>query len=78
MSQQSTGKKQKKRKNKKGGKSDFFGGPAVKTVLLMQGAQVQSLVRELRSHIAHAVAKKKKEKLEGTQERQVQRNTIGK
>ena len=41
----------------------------VKTVLLMQGAQVQSLVRELRSHIAHAVAKKKKEKLEGTQER---------
>ena len=83
MSQQSTGKKQKKGKNKKGRKSDFFGGPVVKTVLLMQGVQVQSLVGELRSHIAHAVAKKKKkkqrkEKLEGTQECQVQRNTIGK
>ena len=84
MSQQSTGKKQKKGKNKKGRKSDFFGGPAVKTVLPMQAAQVQSLVGELRSHITHAVAKKKKkqqqrkEKLEGTQERQVQRNTIGK
>ena len=62
MSQQSTGKKQKKGKNKKGRKSDFFGGPVVKTVLLMQGVQVQSLVGELRSHIAHAVAKKKKNK----------------
>ena len=62
MSQQSTGKKQKKGKNKKGRKSDFFGGPVVKTVLPMQGAQVQSLVGELRSHITHAVATKKKKK----------------
>ena len=71
MSQQSTGKKQKKGKNKKGRKSDFFGGPVVKTVLLMQGVQVQSLVGELRSHIAHAVAKKKKK----TKKRKIGRNT---
>ena len=62
MSQQSTRKKQKKGKNKKGRKSDFLGGPAVQTVLPMQGVQVQSLVGELRSHIAHAVTKKKKKK----------------
>ena len=62
MSQQSTGKKQKKGKNKESRKSDFLGGPAVKSALPMQGVQVQSLVGELRSHIAHAVAKKKKRK----------------
>ena len=32
----------------------------VKTALPMQGALVQSLVRELRSHMPHGMAKKKK------------------
>ena len=39
---------------------NFPGGPVVKTVLPMQGAWVQSLVRELRSHMLHSTAKKKK------------------
>ena len=73
MSQQSTGKKQKKGKNKKGRKSDFFGGPVVKTVLPMQAAQVQSLVGELRPHITHAVAKKKKKT--ATNKGKIGRNT---
>ena len=30
--------------------------------LPLQGARVQSLVRELRSHMAHSMAKKKKKK----------------
>ena len=30
---------------------DILGGPVVKTVLPLQGAQVQSLVRELKSHM---------------------------
>ena len=30
---------------------DILGGPLVKTVLPLQGAQVQSLVRELKSHM---------------------------
>ena len=38
---------------------DFPGNAVVKTVLLMQGAQVWSLVRELRSHMPPSVAKKK-------------------
>ena len=36
------------------------GGPVVKTVLPMQGTQVPSLVRELRSHMLPDTAKKKK------------------
>jgi len=35
-------------------------GPVVKTLLPLQGARVQSLVRELRSHMPSSVAKKKK------------------
>ena len=39
-------------------------GPAVKKPLLpMQGVQVQSLLRELRSHVPWDVAKKKQMKL---------------
>ena len=38
---------------------DFPGGTVVKTVLLLQGARVRSLVRELRSHILPGVAKNK-------------------
>ena len=45
---------------------DFPGGPVVETVLPMQGAEVQSLVRELTSHMpwyaAKKVLKKKKKK----------------
>ena len=43
------------------GPGDFSDGPVVKT-LPLQGAWVQSLVGELRSHMQHAVAKKKKTK----------------
>ena len=47
---------------------DFPGGPVVETVLPMQGAEVQSLVRELTSHMpwyaAKKVFKKKKKKKE--------------
>ena len=39
---------------------DFPDGPVVKT-LALQGAWVQSLVRELRSHKPHGMATKKKE-----------------
>ena len=39
---------------------DFPGGPVVETLLLLQGARVLSLVRELRSH---KIKKKKKEML---------------
>ena len=41
---------------------DFPGGPVVKTVLPLRGAQVPSLVGEPRSHIpVGAAAKKKKD-----------------
>ena len=39
---------------------DFPGGPAAKTALPMQRAQVRSLVQELRSHMLLSAAKKKK------------------
>ena len=39
---------------------DFPDGPVVKTLLPLQGAWVQSLDRELRSHKPHGMAKKKK------------------
>ena len=39
---------------------DFPGGPAVKAGLPVQGARIQSLVRELRSYVPHGMAKKKK------------------
>ena len=39
---------------------DFPGGLVVKTVHPMQGTWVQSLVRELRSHALHGMAKKKR------------------
>ena len=42
---------------------DFPGGPAVKTVLPLQGTWVQSLVGELRSHMPRSTAKKKKKNL---------------
>ena len=41
---------------------DFPDGPVVKTLLPLQGARVQSLDRELRSHKPHGMAKKKKGK----------------
>ena len=43
---------------------DFCGGLVVKTVLPLQGARIPSLVPvgELRSHMPHGVAKKKKER----------------
>ena len=41
---------------------DFLGGPVVKTLLPMKGVRVQSLVREIRSHMPHGKAEKKKEK----------------
>ena len=37
-------------------------GPVVKTLLPLQGARVQSLVRDLRSHMPSSVAKKKKKR----------------
>ena len=37
---------------------DFPSGPVVKTVLPLQGAQVRSLVGELRSHMLRGAAKK--------------------
>ena len=40
----------------------FPGGPVVKTAFPMQGVQVWSLVRKLRSHMPHSMAKKKKNK----------------
>ena len=43
---------------------EFPGGPVVKKPLLpMQGVQVQSLVRELRSHVPWGVAKKQKKQM---------------
>jgi len=40
---------------------DFPGGPVAKNLHFhCRGAQVQSLVRELRSHIPHVLPKKKK------------------
>ena len=36
---------------------DFPGGPVVKTALPLQGAQVRSLVRELKSHLPRGAAK---------------------
>ena len=41
---------------------DFPGGPVVNTVLPLQRALVQSLIRELRSHMPDVAAKKRKEK----------------
>ena len=41
---------------------DFPGGPVVKTLHSLEGAWVQSPLRELRSHMLHSLAKKKKEK----------------
>ena len=37
--------------------SEFSGGPVVKIPCFPKGAQVQSLVRELRSHMLHCEAK---------------------
>ena len=37
---------------------DFPGSPVAKTLLSMQGARVQFLVRDLRSNILHGMAKK--------------------
>ena len=37
---------------------DFPGGLVIKTAFPMQGSQVPSLVRELRSHIPYSTAKK--------------------
>ena len=43
---------------------DFPGGPLVKTLELpIQGAQVQSLVRELRAHMLQGMAKKQNKTL---------------
>ena len=41
---------------------EFPGSPLVRTTLLLQGAQVQSQVRELRSHKSHNTVKEKKSK----------------
>ena len=41
-------------------RSGHPGGPAVKTVLPVQGAQVQSLIRELRSYMLQRKANLKK------------------
>ena len=41
---------------------DFSGSLVVKTLLPLQGAQVQTLVGEQRSHILNNAAKKKKKK----------------
>ena len=41
---------------------DFPGGPVVETALPVQGAEVQSLVRELTSHMPWYAAKKVKKK----------------
>ena len=41
---------------------DFPGGTVVKTVLPMQAAQVQSVVRELKSYMQCTVAKIRKKK----------------
>ena len=41
---------------------DFPGGTVAKTALPMQAAQVQSVVRELKSYMQRTVAKKKKKK----------------
>ena len=43
--------------SKKSMYKDFPGGPVVKICLSMQEVQVQSLVRELRSHVPAAAAK---------------------
>ena len=42
---------------------DYLGSPMVKTVFPLQKAQVQFLVRELRSRMPHGVAKKKKKEI---------------
>ena len=36
---------------------DFLEGPVVKTAIPMQGVKALSLVKELRSHMLHEVAK---------------------
>ena len=36
---------------------DFLEGPVVKTAIPIQGAKARSLVKELRSHVLHEVAK---------------------
>ena len=45
---------------------DFPGDPVVKSVLLMQGAWVQFLVEELRSHMPHVETAKKKKRIPST------------
>ena len=54
---------------------DFPGEPMIKTILLMQRILVQSLVRELRSHMLKGVAKKKKKKEVILLDSQVQRTS---
>ena len=44
---------------KKKSRGTFPGGPAVKTNLPVQGAQVQPLVGELGSYMSHGVAENK-------------------
>ena len=41
---------------------DFPGGPGVKTLLPLKGAQVPSLIREVRSHMPCRMAKKQTNK----------------
>ena len=45
---------------------DFPGDPVVKSALLMQGAWVQFLVEELRSHMPHVETAKKKKNTQHT------------
>ena len=45
-------------------RSGHPGGPAVKTLLPVPGAQVQSLIRELRSYMLQGKANLKKKKVE--------------
>ena len=46
----------------KNSKRDSPGGPMVKTVFPMEGVRVQTLVKELRSHMSRSTAKKFKNK----------------
>ena len=43
---------------------DFPGSPVVKTVLPKQGAQVQSLIRELRAHMPLGLPRNKEKRLD--------------
>jgi len=56
---------------------DFHGGPVVQTLLPLQGAWVQSLVRELRSGMPHGVEKFiNKKKNNGVIQVQVYKNGV--